>query len=299
MAIAEPPVRPMIAPRRNTFFHANRGDSPFKRLLIHLTLIVASIIAIYPALRVLTISLRPGDRLLSTSLAIIPPGATLDNYRALIQDRDFFLWLWNSMLITLSTSAIGVVLAATGAYAISRWKFPGRRPVLIFLLVTQMVPAGMLLIPIFIMLVQFGLVNSYRGLIFAYSVTSVPFSIWMLKGYYDTIPLDLEEAAKIDGASQLEAFWRIIIPLSTPALAIVFLFNFTAAWSEFIVARVIIKATDLYTWPLGLQTFQDQFRTSWGTMSAASLLIMVPVVILFLYSSKWLISGLTLGGVKG
>lgn len=292
-------LRHTARPRQRTFFYAPRGDSPFKRLVIHATLILASIIAIYPVLRVVSISLRPGNRLLSTSLAIIPENATLANYVALWQDKAFFLWIWNSLLVTLSTATIGVVLAATGAYAFSRWKFPGRRPALIFLLTTQMIPAGMLLIPIFIMLVQLGLVNSYRGLIFAYSVTSVPFSIWILKGYYDTVPVDLEEAAKIDGASQLEAFWRIVLPLSTPALAIVFLFNFMAAWSEFIVARVIIKNTQLLTWPLGLNTLQDQFQTSWGILSAASILILVPVLALFLYSAKWLIGGLTLGGVKG
>lgn len=292
-------LRTTARPRPKGFFYAGRHDSPFKRLVIHSILILAVIIAVYPVLRVFSISLRPGDRLLSTALAIIPPDATWDNYLALWQDKDFFLWIWNSLLVTLSTATIGVILAATGAYAFSRWKFPGRRPVLIFLLTTQMIPAGMLLIPIFILLVRFGLVNTYRGLVFAYSVSSVPFSIWILKGYYDTIPPDLEEAAKIDGASQMEAFWRIILPLSTPALAIVFLFNFMMAWSEFIVARVIIKNQQLLTWPLGLYTLQGQFQTSWGQLAAASILIALPVVGLFLYSSKWLISGLTLGSVKG
>ncbi|HBY94014.1 MAG: sugar ABC transporter permease [Ardenticatenaceae bacterium] len=285
--------------RPKDFFYAGREDSPFKRLVIHTILIFAVIVAVYPVLRVFSISVRPGNRLLSTSLAIIPADATLQNYVALWQDRNFFLWLWNSLLVTVSVATIGVVLAATGAYAFSRWKFPGRRPALIFLLTTQMIPAGMLLIPIFILLVRLGLVNTYRGLIFAYSVSSVPFSIWILKGYYDTIPPDLEEAAKIDGASQMEAFWRIIMPLSTPALAIVFLFNFMSAWSEFIVARVIIKNQQLLTWPLGLYSLQGQFQTAWGQLAAASILIALPVLALFLYSSKWLISGLTIGSVKG
>jgi arabinogalactan oligomer/maltooligosaccharide transport system permease protein len=113
------------------------------------------------------------------------------------------------------------------------------------------------------------------------------------------VPPELEEAAKIDGASEMGAFYRIVLPLSTPALAIVFLFNFMNAWSEFIVARVIIQSTELYTWPLGLYRLQGQFRTAWGEYAAASLLILLPVVALFLYSSKWLIGGLTLGGVKG
>ncbi|MBM4431923.1 MAG: ABC transporter permease subunit, partial [Chloroflexi bacterium] len=138
------------------------------------------------------------------------------------------------------------------------------------------------------------------GLVMAYAVTSVPFSIWILKGYYDTIPRDLEEAALIDGASRLSAFFRIILPLSSPALVIVFLFNFMAAWSDYLLARVMISSkAALWTWPLGLNSFQAQFQTQWGMFSAASLMVMVPVVALFLYSSKWLISGLTLGSVKG
>jgi arabinogalactan oligomer/maltooligosaccharide transport system permease protein len=137
-------------------------------------------------------------------------------------------------------------------------------------------------------------------LVIAYSVTSVPFSIWILKGYYDTIPRELEEAALIDGVSRLSAFWRIILPLSTPALVIVFLFNFMAAWSDYLLARVMIASErDLWTWVLGVRDFQSQFQTQWGMFAAASILVMIPVVTLFLYSSKWLISGLTLGSVKG
>lgn len=282
------------------FFKAQRGDSPFKRLMIHLTLIISSIIAIYPVLRVVSVSLRPGDRLLSTSLAIIPADATLMNYITVLVEKDFLLWVWNSIAITASTAIIGVILSSTSAYAFSRWKFPGRKAGLIFLLATQMIPAAMLMVPIFILGVRLELVGTYRGLIIAYSVGSIPFSVWILKGYYDTIPLDLEEAALIDGASRMSAFYRIILPLSTPALAIVFLFNFMQSWNDYLLARVLLaNATNIWTWPLGLQQLQGQFSTAWGQFSAASIMVMIPVVTLFLYSSKYLISGLTLGGVKG
>jgi arabinogalactan oligomer/maltooligosaccharide transport system permease protein len=127
----------------------------------------------------------------------------------------------------------------------------------------------------------------------------VPFSIWILKGYYDTIPLDLEEAALIDGASRMSAFWRIILPLSSPALAVIFLFNFLNAWNDWQVANVILKREDLQTWPLGLNTFIGNFQTQWGLYAAGSVIITIPVVMLFLYSSRYLISGLTLGSVKG
>ncbi len=289
------------------FFHGSRrGDSPFKRMWIHLALIFSSIIAIYPVLRIFSISLRPGDRALSTSLAIIPPDATLRNYQLVLFGdpsrhlrSDFFLWLWNSLSITVTTALVGVILSATAAYAFSRFRFPGRGPAMIFLLTTQMIPAAMLLLPIYMMLVRFHMINSYLGLIIAYSVTSVPFSIWILKGYYDTIPPDLEEAARIDGATYLSAFYRIILPLSTPALVIVFLFNFMGSWSEYIVARVVLQKQDMYTWPLGLWTYAGQYTLAAGRFAAGSILVAVPVMILFLYSSKWLVSGLTLGSVKG
>ncbi|NIS80712.1 MAG: ABC transporter permease subunit, partial [Anaerolineales bacterium] len=273
---------------------------PFKRLLIHLILILSCVAAVYPILRVITVSLRPGDRLLSTSLAVIPPDATLENYRTILFEKDFLLWVWNSAVITASTAIIGVILASTSAYAFSRWKFPGRTAGLIFLLATQMIPAAMLMVPIFILAVRLNLVGTYRGLVIAYSITSIPFSVWILKGYYDTIPPDLEEAAMIDGASRLSTFYRIILPLSTPSLAIVFLFNFMQAWNDYLLARVLLSsATDIWTWPLGLTLLQTQFATAWGQFAAASILVTVPVLVLFLYSSKYLISGLTLGGVKG
>jgi arabinogalactan oligomer/maltooligosaccharide transport system permease protein len=282
----------------SNFFKRSRGDSPFARILIHLALIIACVITIYPALRVVSVSLRPGDRLLSTDLSIIPPDATFSSYVAVLTGR-FPAWLWNSLIITVSTALFGVILASTSAYAFSRWKFPGRGPGLVFLLATQMIPAAMLTVPIYILAVRLGLFNSYRGLLLAYSVGSIPFSIWILKGYYDTIPVDLEEAAMIDGASRITAFIRVILPLSTPALAIVFLFNFMQAWNDFLLARIMLQKEQLLTWTLGLVRMQGQFQTQWGQFAAASIIVSIPVMALFLYSSKWLISGLTLGSVKG
>ena len=282
------------------FFKSGLEDSPFKRILIHLALILSCALAVYPVLRIVSVSLRPGDRLLSTSLAIIPPDATLQAYKTVLFDKAFPVWVWNSLAITTATAITGVILAATSAYAFSRWKFPGRGPGLVFLLTTQMLPGAMMMVPIYILAIKLGLTQTYRGLIIAYSVTSVPFSIWILKGYYDTIPHELEEAALIDGVSRLSAFWRIILPLSTPALAIVFLFSFMAAWSDYLLARVMIASErPLWTWVLGVRDFQGQFQTQWGLFSAASVLVMIPAMALFLYSSKWLISGLTLGSVKG
>lgn len=268
-------------------------------LLIHAVVILACALCVYPLLRIFSVSLRPGDKLFSTDLSLIPDGATVVAYASLLKDTMFLRWLWNSLVITLATSFIGVSLASTAAYAFSRFKFPGKKAGLILLLSSQMIPAGMLILPLFLMIMKLNLMNTYLGMIIAYSVSSLPFSIWILKGYYDTIPRSLEEAALVDGTSQVGAFWRIILPLSTPALSIAFLFNFTTAWNEYLVARVVLFSSKQYTWTLGLFELQGQYITQWGMFAAGSMLVTLPVLAVFLYSSKWLISGLTLGSVKG
>jgi arabinogalactan oligomer/maltooligosaccharide transport system permease protein len=281
------------------FFKKTRKGSPAGRIFTHIVLILACIAAVYPVLRIFSVSLRPGDRLMSTSLAIIPPDATLDNYVKVLFEKDFFRWIWNSLVITVSTSIVGVIIASASAYAFSRWEFRGKSSALVFLFTTQMIPATMLMIPLYILAAKLGIINTWRGLVVAYSVGTVPFSIWMLKGYYDTIPPELEEAALIDGTSRMGAFYRIILPLSTPSLAICFLFNFMFAWSDFLMARIMLLKPEMYTWPQGLQRMQTEFRTEWGAFAAGSLLVAVPVMALFFLSSKWLISGMTLGSVKG
>ncbi len=265
---------------------------------IHGILVIYSVFSVYPALRIISISLRPSNTLLTRDLSLIPIGATLQSYADLFNERNFVLWLWNSLSVTLTVSVVGVIIAATSAYAFSRWRFPGRQPMLIFLLTTQMIPAAMLAIPIFVIVAQLRLTDQVLGLVLAYIVTAVPFSIWILKGYYDTIPPDLEEAAMVDGASRMEAFIRMILPLSTPALSIVFLFNFLSAWSEFIVANIILKSATSYTWPLGFNQLVNTFQTNWGVYAAGATIVTIPVLLLFVSQSRYLISGLTLGSVK-
>ncbi len=282
---------------RRIFYRAV-GDSPAKRTLIHIVLIIACIISIYPALRVVSVSIRPGNRVLSTDLSLVPKGATFEAFASVVRDKDFLLWVWNSFFITVTTSFIGVIIASTSAYGFSRWNFPGRNAGLIALLATQMIPAPMLMIPLYILAYKLNLINTWRGLVIAYSVSSIPFSIWILKGYYDTIPIELEQSAMIDGASRMAAFYKIILPLSMPSLAIAFLFNFTSAWNEFLLARIMLQKKEMLTWTLGLRQIQGQFQTQWAEFSAAAIMISVPVMILFFISSKWLVSGLTLGSVK-
>ncbi len=265
----------------------------------YLVLILFCLIALYPVSQIFTISLRPADRLMSTSLEIIPKDASLRNYKALFTERPFGLWLMNSTFVAFVVTLTGVALASTAGYAFSRFNFLGKKLGLLSLLVTQMFPATMLLLPMYIMLVKLHLINSYLGIIIMYSATALPFCVWQMKGYYDTIPTSLEEAGRIDGCNRIQTFYKIILPLASPALVITALFSFMSAWTEYIVAAQILQDTQMWTLPLGLKSFESNMGSEWGLYGAASMIVTIPVVVLFLSLSKWLVSGLTLGSVKG
>ena len=270
-----------------------------RSVLFHLILAGVTLATIYPILVVISVSLRPSDALYSTSLSLIPDGATLAAYKTILTEKPFLLWMRNSLIVSVSVTIFGVALASTAGYAFSRFRFPGRKAGMIALLITQMFPATMLLLPLYVLMRNLGLIDSLVGLIIAYTATVLPFTVWTLKGYYDTIPRDLEEAAMVDGTNQVGAFLRVVLPLARPALMITALFSFMSGWSEFIVARVILSSQTLYTLPLGLEGLAGTFQTEWANYSAGSLLVCLPVVVLFLTLNRFLVSGLTLGGVKG
>ncbi|MBN2356053.1 ABC transporter permease subunit [candidate division KSB1 bacterium] len=276
-----------------------RDLSKTGKLFAYLFLIVFTLFAVWPVLQVVSISLRPGDRLLSKSLAIIPEDATLQTYGRLFTQEPFLRWMGNSVVVSALVTVFATALAATAGYAFSRHKFRGRDSAMVGLITTQMFPVTMLLLPLFILLIKLRLYDNYIALIIAYSATALPFTIWQMKGYYDTIPYSLEEAAAIDGCTQGAIFWRIVLPLAAPALVITALFSFMTAWSEYLVAAVLIQDQDLFTLPLGLKMFQSNMEVAWGLYSAGAVIVSIPVVLLFMFLSRYLISGLTLGSVKG
>jgi len=273
-------------------------ESKLVNWIIFVFLIFFTLATIYPVINVFTVSLRPGDKLLSTSLEIIPEGATFQSYVKLFTETDFLRWLFNSTFISFVVTLTGVSLASTAGYVLSRFKFIGKKSAMLGLMVTQMFPATMLLLPMYIMLMKLGLLNSYIGIVIVYSSTALPFCVWQMKGYYDTIPFSLEEAARIDGCTRWQAFYKIILPLASPAIVITALFSFMSAWSEYIVAAQILQDRSLYTLPIGLKSFQSNLTTEWGLYAAASLVVSIPVVVLFIILSRYLVSGLTLGSVK-
>ena len=281
-------------------FRARRiGGLVAGRIGTHLLVWLFVAFALFPIVQIVGVSLRPGDQLYSTSLRVIPENATLAAYRIMLTERPLLLWLRNSVVVALATALIGVALASLAGYALSRYRFRGHGAALQGILVTQMFPATMLLLPLYVLMRKLYLVDTLAGVVIAYVATALPFCIWTMKGYYDTIPVDLEEAALIDGCGRLGTFWRVTFPLSAPALVITALFSFMTGWSEFMVARVLIASKELHTLPLGLESLFTTFQTEWANYAASSVLVCIPVVALFLLLSRFLIAGLTLGSVKG
>ena len=267
-------------------------------LLRHAVLLLFVAISLYPVLNVVSISLRPGDRLRSTDLAIIPADWTVASYVALFTEQPFLRWLGNSLAVSTAVTLTGVALASTAGYAFSRFRFIGRKATMLAILTTQMFPATMLLLPIYVLIARLGLVDTWIGLMIFYTATALPFCVWQMKGFYDTIPASLEEAARIDGCSRAQAFWHVVLPLATPGLVITALFSFMTAWSEYIVAAQVMQNEEMFTLPLGIKGFQASLSSQWGLYAAASILVSIPVVAVFLAFSKYLVNGLTVGSVK-
>jgi arabinogalactan oligomer/maltooligosaccharide transport system permease protein len=282
-------------------------------LALHAFLVAFTLLTLYPLLLVLTIAFSGGQSLALSSLprnpgaldrlrAIVPwPDQwSLANFVSVMTDQPFSRWLLNSAVVAVGTTVLGVFLACTAGYAFSRFKFPGRRAGLMSFLVSQMFPGTLMLIPLYIIIVQWlGLGSTRTGLVLAYTTTAIPFCVWMLKGYFDTIPRELEEAALMDGASPARIFWQIVLPLSKPAVAVTALFSFMTGWNEFILAATFMDKEALYTAPVGLRFFVGGFSQQWGYFAAGSVIVSIPVVVLFLFVQKYLVSGLTAGAVKG
>ncbi len=290
---------------------ARRGDEPLHWPL-HLFVLFMVLVTVYPILWVLTIAFSGGQ---SLAIADVPSDATawdrvravipwpehlsFENFRSLFGDQPFARWLLNSVVVAGATTVVGVFLACTAAYAFSRFRFPSRRAGLMAFLVSQMFPGTLMLIPLFIIIQWLNLGSTFTGMVLIYAVTAIPFCVWMMKGYFDTIPKELEESALIDGASQATIFFRIVLPLAKPAVAVTALFSFMTGWNEFIQAATIMNREDMYTVPVGLRFFVGGFSQQWGYFAAGSIVAAIPVMVLFLFLQKYLVSGLTAGAVKG
>lgn len=261
----------------------------------HIFLLHACMLIILPILWIADVALSPGN-LLGGGFG---DAFTLEHFAKMMGGSEFWIWTRNSLIVAIGTTLFGLALAVPAAYAFSRFDFTGRQPAMFGFILVQMFPGAIILVPYFLVMKTLGLLNTSIGLIIAYSVTALPLCIWMLKGFFDAIPRELEEAAKLDGCSTLQIFIRIILPLSIPAVAVTGVFCFLAAWNEFLLALVFNTSNDQFTLPVGLSSLIPANNQRWGDFAAASLLVSLPVVALFIAFQKSLIQGLSSGAVKG
>jgi arabinogalactan oligomer/maltooligosaccharide transport system permease protein len=281
---------------------SQRGRNLAATLGLHLFLVVFTMLTLTPVLYVLKLAFS-GDRTGLATLSLLPSQPTFDNFVTVITRHENGAWifghhLWNSVVIAVATTILGITLACTAGYAFSRFKFAGRKAGLLSFLVSQMFPGVMMMIPLYIIMQKMGLLNRNLGLILVYSTTAIPFCVWMLKGYFDTIPKDLEESAVIDRASRFMIFTRIMLPLAAPAIAVTALFSFMTAWNEFLLAYTFMTDPLAYTLPVEVQQYVGE-DIQWELFAASSVLVSLPVMALFFALQKNLVGGLTAGGVKG
>lgn len=280
---------------------------------------VVTFAVLFPVLWVVSLALDPRNIDKPLELRLIPPGATLDAFRRVLIEpwgllcrnptdpsscMTFSLLLKNSLIVSLGTSLVVVMLGASAAYAFSRFRFIGREAGMLGFIALLMLPTSATLAPLYVLLslLKVGgesLRTTLPGLMLAYGSSALPFAIWNMKGYFDTVPLELEEAGLIDGASVTQIFFRIILPLSTPALAVTVLFSFMTGWTEFIMAWTFLENPSRFTLAMGLRSMQGQFATPWSDFAAMSILMTIPILILFFLAQRYIVSGLTVGGVKG
>ena len=267
---------------------------------LHVFFVLLCFATLVPILYALSVSLNAENSLLSSDFRFIPKEFTLNNYKAVFTEQPVMLWFKNSMILAVCTVLISLGAAIPAAYVFSRKRFPGRGPILEILLLLYSFPSVLSMFAIYKLLSPMGLVNSRIGLIFVYTGTMAVFGLWNMKGYFDTIPIEIEEAASIDGASNLQLVTRIVLPLAKPSILVTAVMILIYVWNEYLFAITFMTGADKYTLAAGLYSLQaTEISGSWPVFAAASLVVSAPILIIFFAVQRHMTSGLTAGGVKG
>ena len=291
-------ARPRTATRRRRRLRITGGD-----VLSWVFIVLLIAFAVIPMAWMLSTSLKSQFAAIQQPPRWIPAQPTLDQYKLLLSPTNtigtrFLRLFWNSFIVSISTTILGVAIAVPAAYAFSRFRFPGRDALFFAVLVRNMFPAVVFLIPLFLLMKWLHLVGNYASLILTYLTFGLPLSIWLLKGFFDNIPEELERAARIDGATRFRAFWQIVMPLSAPGLIATSIFTFIQAWNEYVYARTFLNRDVLLTLQPGLQKFFGEFSTNWPGLMAAQFVSSVPVVVLFLVLQRYFVRALAEGATK-
>jgi ABC-type glycerol-3-phosphate transport system permease component len=272
------------------------------KIITAVLIVIICFFALFPFWWMVSTSFKPASEIYSYTPSFVPKNPSLDGYKTVFTMKtrtvDFLRWTKNSAICALSTSFFGLIIACTGGYAISRFRFKGRSVIGYSILVAEVLPATLLILPLFMILSKLNMINSFVGLVVMYVTFAVPFCTWMMKGFFDTIPVSLDEAALIDGASELDVFFRVILPLTLPGIAVTAFFSFIIGWNEYMFASICMRDYANWTFPMGLASFQGQYKTDWTIIMAGSVAVTVPIVAVFLALQKFLVGGMTAGAVK-
>lgn len=269
-----------------------------KYIIVYGFLSIAAFFALFPIIWTLSTSLKPPQEAVAYPPRIIPSAITLENYSHVLTRTQVPRYIFNTFIVSVGTVFLVITASSLAGYAFSRFRFRGQNLLLLSLLVCVMVSGATKVIPLYLMLLQLGLLNTHLGLILTYATELIPISVWMMKSYFDSIPFELDEASMMDGAGRLRIFFNVILPVSVPVIIAVVLFTFVKASQEFIYASTFISEPDLKTAPVGLYQFLTEIGVQWSYLAAASLLVIGPIIVVFLLLQRWFVSGLTAGAVK-
>jgi len=269
------------------------------RVLIYCGLLAAVIAVLFPVFWILVTSFKTEQEALRWPPTLLPAAPTAAAYERIWALENFARYFWNSAVVSVLSTALCIVLAVLAAYGFSRFRFRGNRPLMFLFLVTQMVPAILLLLPYFVTMRALGLLDSYLGLVLAYSSFALPFCTWMLKGFFDSIPREIDEAAMIDGCSRLQALLRVVVPLARPGMAATGLFAFLVAWNHYLFALGLATTPQMYTLPVGIASSIGEFRIAWSDLMAGAAIASVPTILVYSFLERYFVQGLTAGAVKG
>jgi arabinogalactan oligomer/maltooligosaccharide transport system permease protein len=304
-------VRPAVAGAKTAAVGGRRKLTPLRHLALQLICLGITATVVFPLMWIVSMALDPRNLSRPTDLTLIPPGASLDAFAKVLAQPtlnpvSFWQLALNSLFIAAVIALASVTIGVLAAYAFSRLKFPGRGVLMIAVLAVLMLPAVATIAPLFVSLNKiqigtFNLRNSLLGVALAVTSGTLPFAIWNLKGYLDTIPRELEEAATVDGANKFQIFRNVILPLATPVLAVTAFFGFIAGWTEFYFSWTFLSNPDNFTLAMALNGMVGQYAgdTKWSEFAAFSILVAVPVSVVYLFLQRYIVSGLTIGGVKG
>ncbi len=276
-----------------------RRPSPLQALVVYGSLIALSLFAAFPVYWIFLTSLKKGRDVFNTAEILFPTKLTLFNYIEVFKQHEIIKWIEVSTLLAATSTIMALAVGILAAYSLTHFRYRGRRVLALSIFFSYVIPKGLLFIPLFLVLNQLGLVDTFLGLVLAHETFSVPFCTWLLYGYFKTLPKELVDAGRIDGCAPLGILSRILLPLAAPGVATAAIFSFTTSWNEFLYAATLITNDRLMTLPLGVAGFLTADTYQWGPMMAAAIIAILPMLLLFILAQRYIVQGLTIGAVKG